>query len=43
MALTTLVGLMESERSDFVVIMAGYPKDMERLFAANSGLRYVFP
>lgn len=38
-ALTTLVSMMEKERSDFVVIMAGYPKDMEKLFSTNSGLK----
>ena len=35
----TLVPAMENERSDFVVILAGYSGPMERLVAADDGLR----
>lgn len=34
-----LVKVMEDHRADMVVILAGYTSEMQRLFAANSGLR----
>jgi len=37
-ALDTLVKIMEDERQDLVVILAGYPEPMERLVRANPGL-----
>jgi len=33
------VKVMEDHRADMVVILAGYTSEMQRLFAANSGLR----
>lgn len=38
-ALNTLVTEMENNRSQLVVILAGYSDDMEKLFKGNSGLR----
>ena len=37
-ALDTLVKVMEDDRDDLVVILAGYPAGMERLLAMNPGL-----
>jgi SpoVK/Ycf46/Vps4 family AAA+-type ATPase len=37
-AIDTLIAQMENHRDDMVVIMAGYPRDMERLMALNQGL-----
>lgn len=31
---------METQRTDFIVIMAGYPKEMQKLLDANPGLQY---
>ncbi len=42
-ALDTLVAEMENHRSDFVVIMAGYRDDMDRLLGGNSGLASRMP
>eukprot|EP01127_Copromyxa_protea_P008167 TRINITY_DN1863_c0_g3_i2.p1 TRINITY_DN1863_c0_g3~~TRINITY_DN1863_c0_g3_i2.p1 ORF type:complete len:1110 (+),score=260.04 TRINITY_DN1863_c0_g3_i2:371-3331(+) len=39
MALTTLVGMLDSDKNDFVAIFAGYPKDMEKLLSTNAGLK----
>lgn len=36
---TTLVDLMEKHRNEFVLIMAGYPKEMAKFLRLNSGLR----
>lgn len=38
-AVNTLVEMMESRRERFVCVLAGYPDDMEELFAMNAGLR----
>lgn len=38
-AVATLVEEMERNRERLVVILAGYPADMERLLSSNSGLR----
>lgn len=37
-AIDTLIAQMENHRDDMVVIMAGYPQDMERLMVLNQGL-----
>lgn len=42
-ALDTLVAEMENHRSDFVVIMAGYPDEMNTLMNGNTGLRSRMP
>ncbi len=42
-AIDTLIAEMENHRDDFVIIMAGYPDDMEKLMTANSGLRSRMP
>ena len=36
-AVDALIAQMENHREDFMVIMAGYPKDMERLMKLNTG------
>jgi hypothetical protein len=33
--------MMENHRSEFIVIMAGYPKEMDELLSTNPGLMYV--
>ncbi|MBO4877215.1 MAG: AAA family ATPase [Ruminococcus sp.] len=42
-ALDTLVAEMENHRSDFMVIMAGYPDEMEKLMHGNTGLASRMP
>jgi hypothetical protein len=42
-ALATIMKRMEDERSKFIVIMAGYPDEMEKLLQINSGLESRFP
>jgi hypothetical protein len=42
-ALTTLLEMMEANRDDLVVILAGYPQSMEELLSRNPGLRSRFP
>ena len=42
-ALDTLIAEMENHRQDFVVIMAGYPDEMETLMQGNSGLKSRMP
>ncbi len=42
-ALDTLIAEMENHRQDFVVIMAGYTDDMEKLMKGNAGLAGRMP
>lgn len=42
-AIDTLVPLMETHRRDLIVIIAGYKREMESFFDANSGLASRFP
>lgn len=42
-AIDTLVAEMENHRSDLVVIMAGYPDDMDKLMKSNIGLESRMP
>ena len=42
-AIDTLIAEMENHRSDLVVIMAGYPQEMEDLMKANAGLASRMP
>ncbi len=42
-ALDTLVAEMENHRSDLMVIMAGYPDEMEKLMKGNTGLLSRMP
>ncbi len=42
-AIDTLISEMENHRNDLVVIMAGYPDEMETLMEANKGLESRMP
>ncbi|RLL45528.1 stage V sporulation protein K [Oceanobacillus piezotolerans] len=42
-AIDTLVKQMEDHHSDFVLILAGYPYEMERFLQLNPGLKSRFP
>eukprot|EP00937_MAST-01D_sp_MAST-1D-sp2_P000942 g942.t1 len=42
-ALDTLMKLVEDHRDDLVVVLAGYPTEMDELLAHNPGVRSRFP
>merc|ERR1712159_529781 len=42
-ALDTLMKLVEDHREDLVVVLAGYPSEMDLLLAHNPGVRSRFP
>ena len=42
-AVDTLIAQMENHREDLVVIMAGYPREMDRLMDVNPGLKGRIP
>merc|ERR1712190_305815 len=42
-ALDTLIKMIEDRRQDLVVILAGYPDEMDRLVSTNPGVKSRFP
>ena len=42
-ALDTLIKLVEDHREDLVVVLAGYPREMDELLSHNPGVRSRFP
>lgn len=42
-AVDTIVKAMEDNRNDLIVIMAGYPNEMQKLMKSNPGLHSRFP
>lgn len=42
-AIDTLVNHMEQARDDFVLILAGYPREMDHFLSLNPGLKSRFP
>jgi stage V sporulation protein K len=42
-AIDTLVKAMEDHKNDFILILAGYEKEMEKFLRTNPGLRSRFP
>jgi len=42
-ALDTLIKLVEDKRDELVVVLAGYPNEMDELMAHNPGVRSRFP
>ncbi|MCH5351294.1 MAG: AAA family ATPase, partial [Clostridiales bacterium] len=42
-AIDTLIAEMENHRDDFIVIMAGYTDDMDKLMSGNYGLKSRMP
>jgi hypothetical protein len=42
-ALDTLIKMVEDHRDDLVVVLAGYPNEMDELMAHNPGVRSRFP
>ncbi len=42
-AIDMLLNMLDKETCDFIVILAGYPKEMEKFLASNVGLRGRFP
>ncbi|MFD1018275.1 AAA family ATPase [Thalassobacillus hwangdonensis] len=42
-AVDTIVKCMEDHHNEFIIILAGYPKEMERFTSLNPGLKSRFP